>query len=605
MKIPSVSKLASKMQTALYRFPFVFAVLIIAFLTLVNLFEISSSREEFWTKILLGCAIAFPLLIELQLVAEAKGRIPNWIKHILSISIICLSALACLLLPKFSDFTASVAVPLTLMITLFYSLLFYAPYIGSKSSADIWVFANRMIRNIIVSAFISGILYAGIALAVLAVDQLFSLVLSSNTWSNLMYHLACVIFVLVNFSVFLSRIPSKLIASANEFSVPHTVNIILKYVFIVLMGIYMLIFYASSFWIIARWELPVGWVSYLILTLGAVGVFVIWLSYPLIRKGEEKFWSKFEKIYLFSSAPLLIMLFVAIGRRISDYGITPPRYFVLVLALWLVGFTAYFLLSKKKNCIWIPLSVSVLLLISAVGPLSAYAVSKRSQVHLLESILTENKVLINGKIAKKIPSVTNSVAVQVNSILDELEDYDKSLYYLADRWSLKLSTKEESVSRYTIANSLHFATSGTEDYVMENYSYSTTYEYPDFHQVKGYDYFVDNRALYCWEDNGITLSLEGKEYVVSLSDDKTTFCLSEGKRPPVKLTANKYISLLKKKGYVFAKSGIDKTKDTANLEFIVNYGKRQFRFMVDSVDFEIKPNKPATFNKISFSILVK
>ena len=94
------------------------------------------------------------------------------------------------------------------------------------------------------------------------------------------------------------------------------------------------------------------------------------------------------------------MMFISIGIRIRSYGITENRYFVLVLGLWVLGIMLYFALIKKSNNIIIPITLSIIALNSVFGPLSSFAVSKRSQNKRFQSILLRNNMLEDNKIIK-------------------------------------------------------------------------------------------------------------------------------------------------------------------------------------------------------------
>ena len=94
-----------------------------------------------------------------------------------------------------------------------------------------------------------------------------------------------------------------------------------------------------------------------------------------------------------------LLLFVAIGIRIEEYSWTENRYMVLLLGVWLTCISLYFLLFKEAKIKWIFISLSVLIGISQVGPLSAYTVSKSAQTHRLQVQLTELKKVDDAKLA--------------------------------------------------------------------------------------------------------------------------------------------------------------------------------------------------------------
>lgn len=109
--------------------------------------------------------------------------------------------------------------------------------------------------------------------------------------------------------------------------------------------------------------------------------------------------------------------------RVSQYGITINRYYIILFALWLAGMALYFLL-KKKNIKVIPMSLFVLALISAFGPSSSINVSVRSQMKRLVAVAEKNKIWSEGKIIP-LPAgqkVSNEDAEVIWSTLDYMID---------------------------------------------------------------------------------------------------------------------------------------------------------------------------------------
>jgi len=95
------------------------------------------------------------------------------------------------------------------------------------------------------------------------------------------------------------------------------------------------------------------------------------------------------------------MLCVTIWKRMSAYGIIEPTYFVILLALWLIGITLYFQWSGKKNIQVIPLSLCALAFLSSFGPWGAFAVSRQSQQTRIRNILDKYGLLADGKVKVK------------------------------------------------------------------------------------------------------------------------------------------------------------------------------------------------------------
>src|SRR5690606_12424085 len=137
-------------------------------------------------------------------------------------------------------------------------------------------------------------------------------------------------------------------------------------------------------------KLPEGMVSILILGYAVFGILSYLLTYPIRnQKGNE--WLKvFSKLFFILMIPLLVLLFIAVWVRIADYAITEPRYFLILLSIWLSGITIYFLVKKSPTIQTVPISLCILALISTFGPQSASSIAKRSQISRYNKL--DNKV---------------------------------------------------------------------------------------------------------------------------------------------------------------------------------------------------------------------
>ena len=84
---------------------------------------------------------------------------------------------------------------------------------------------------------------------------------------------------------------------------------------------------------------------------------------------------------------------LGIYTRVRDYGITEPRYFVIALTLWLLGISIYFIISKRRDIRLIPVSLCIVAIVSSVGPLSAFSISRADQYSRLEALLEKHQLL--------------------------------------------------------------------------------------------------------------------------------------------------------------------------------------------------------------------
>ncbi|MNS64724.1 hypothetical protein D3C72_978620 [compost metagenome] len=199
---------------------------------------------------------------------------------------------------------------------------------------------------------------------------------------------------------FLSGLPDDYQELEDNTHYPESVKVFTQYVLLPLVTIYLVILYAYLIKIIYQWELPKGWVAYLVIGFSVAGILALLFVWP-IREKEGNTWIKsYAKWFYLAIYPLIILLGVAIYQRVRQYGITENRYFIIALALWLFSVATYFLFSRSKNIKLIPVSLCLLALFCSFGPWGAFAISENSQLARLKKILIKNAVLVNNKITK-------------------------------------------------------------------------------------------------------------------------------------------------------------------------------------------------------------
>ena len=111
----------------------------------------------------------------------------------------------------------------------------------------------------------------------------------------------------------------------------------------------------------------------------------------------RSYYGKFSDVFYFLLVPLIVLLFFAIGLRISDYGLTIKRYAILALGIWISFITVYFIFQRGKIKM-VPMSMVIILFLIAWGPINIFYVNGTVQVKRLIEILENNKLMSNGVI---------------------------------------------------------------------------------------------------------------------------------------------------------------------------------------------------------------
>lgn len=304
---------------------------------------------------------------------------------------------------NFASVTRYIGVMIFLLLAFF-----YIPVIGNKDKN----YEYRVIDifgNFFETAIYSLVLLFGIFAILLTVDSLFDIDIDFEYY----YYIFLIIFFIFAVSFFLSKLPKDgETFESKQFS--QSMKILLTYIVIPLISIYTIILYVYFAKILITWEWPKGLVSHLVVWYTAISIGVVFLITPLIEsdKISRSFKFLFPKLVL----PILLMMFISIGQRINQYGITENRYYILVLGSWITLIMIYFSIKKPLKNIIIPISLSLIVLNSVLGPLSSYSISKYSQNNRLEDILNSNSMISGDNIVRN-PDISEEDQRQINNIV--------------------------------------------------------------------------------------------------------------------------------------------------------------------------------------------
>jgi hypothetical protein len=166
-----------------------------------------------------------------------------------------------------------------------------------------------------------------------------------------------------------------------------------------LVVVYLCILYAYMGKIILSWTLPQGWVTILIMVFSVVGMLAMLLVHPFQQLTEHAWIKVITKNYYRSLLPLLVLQYVAIFTRISDYGFTSARWAVVAITAWLTFITVYKVFFKGKNIILIPYTLCAVAILFLIGPLSHKSISVWSQTAKINRLVkTLNLIDAKGKL---------------------------------------------------------------------------------------------------------------------------------------------------------------------------------------------------------------
>lgn len=382
MKLLSLSEFIGKATEAFKRFPVTLIWAIVSTIIVVGLIEkdISYLFEEN-NRILLVMILGVSWLIGSQFYIEQFKRAKQlwWIKIIVALAVIGVY----FILPP-NDRAVNGPTPYIrwgLFLLAGHLSLFFAPFLTTWHPKAFWNYLSNIIIAIGRSVLFSGVLFLGLALALLAVQYLFNAAIDEKRYGQLFV----ICLGIVNTWVYVSDFPKKIQHSIHMHFNKAT-EVFVKFILIPLASLYMIILYAYALKIVLNWELPKGWVSYLISALAGLILLIQLIIHPIRITHESRLIRRFQPLFYWLFLPLLLLLYVAIFKRVSDYGITEARYFLILLAAFITVTMLYLIFSRKQQLRFLPMGLCVLSLLGSFGFWGAFSVSKWSQMKQFKEV---------------------------------------------------------------------------------------------------------------------------------------------------------------------------------------------------------------------------
>ena len=421
--ITKFKEIWGKTDDIILRYPMVLTEALIAAISAVVAIEIDHQDNQFLvTKLAFAGCLGISLMFGIKMLSQRIGK--GFLLEILGAAFLVWFYFY---LPdsekQFTEVNSFVIFALVILSHLFVS---FSGFLNKKPELNFWQFNKNLFINIFLTGVFTGVLVLGVVLAILAVDKLFDFNFNNNLYPKTILFLA----ILGSTFIFLIFNDKGIFQLEKDGSYPQILKFFTQFVLIPLLLIYVTILYFYAGKILLNWELPRGWVSYLILIYSVVGILALLLVHPL-KEASAKSWVKvFSKIFYYTLIPLLVLLFVAIFTRILEYGYTEPRYFVLLLAIWLTTVVFYFIFYKKATIKFVPISLFAFGVFALIFPyVNAFSTAKRSQKTELQQILTKKQLLENGKINFE-KAIQDSVATEVANKFQFLNERKQQAFLL-------------------------------------------------------------------------------------------------------------------------------------------------------------------------------
>lgn len=493
-KFPSIQSVLNTTQKTIARFPLetITTLFGTVFAILLSELEYNNNNDdvrELYTKAIMSCSLCLVLFLSASLYFEAKSK-SAWIRFLSSIALGGLvTAFVFSLSEKITEIEIMQFLALNIALHLLVSFAGFLP--KAYRQEEFWEFNKQLFIRILTSGLYSGVLYIGLALAITAITNLFNVTFYDNIYGHLFFITAGVF----NTIFFLTGVPETNNAEIPlRLSYPKGLKSFTQYVLLPLISIYLVILICYETKILATLSLPIGWVSYLVLVFAIFGILSFLLVHPIANEEGNLWMRTFNRWFYYLLIPLLGLLFWAILYRIHLYGFTHERYYVLSLSFWLTLVVAYFLIQKQPKIKFIPITMCLTALLTIIGPQSADAVSKKSQLSRFETYLQKPKT----------EKLTFEQEQDLSSIVDFLEkNYGAAILlpYSGDKLSVLLKKVKDPNSSQ----------------IMEAlcYEYRSSYDRKNDTDFN-YNFYEDN--------DGVVQNIQGYDMLFSISKNNNLEC---------------------------------------------------------------------------------
>ena len=324
-------------------------------------------------------------------------------------------------LSQFDRFSLPQLIAVSATVAAFGFAVFLLCFYRKNQEIPFWNFSIRTILSLALAGVIGGILTLGLLLLVESLKMLFGLDVKNEVYMDI-WIVCMVLLAPMLFMILIPKGENKYMTEVPELS--RFAKGVVQYLFLSLLGLYMFTLYAYAAKILLQWSLPVGNVSYLVTGSMVLMVLLIYLTYPIQHLEGNKLFKGVTRWLPVLMLPLLALMTVAIARRLSDYGITVSRLYLLVFNIWCYCVCLWLIFTRNKRIWLIPASFAVILFLISVGPQSIPNITKHQLLNEARKAFTASGIkslpLTSDQYEQWAKTADSKVVAAIDSKLDYL-----------------------------------------------------------------------------------------------------------------------------------------------------------------------------------------
>ena len=475
---------------------------------------------------------------------------------------------------------------------IFFLLFLLVPIIGKKDEEE--KYFQSVVVDKTVTILYSMVLFLGLTAVFLTVDGLSLIKLKEQIYIEIWLFVVFV-FAMIFFASKLKKVDENL----EEYEIHKIFRFLIYFIVIPLITIYtgILYIYFGKMLITKSW--PQGLVSHLILWYTIFSLFIMIMVTPMTKKDLAA--KAFKKYFPFVSVPLLILSIVSISKRISQYGVTELRYFIVLLAIWLIFCMVSSIFKARLSVILI--SLIAVVYISVFSPINNRRITIMSQNKRLERILIKHGLLKDGKLVKN-SGLNENQKYEITDVLNYIlgirdrKDGVGNLYPFGKEDGKPYKKIEEfekeigiddSWYKYKYSASEYFTVFVINENMLNNQN-------NNIEEVKGYEYIISGLDGYNFQENSVK-EYYGK-YPVKISKNNISV-YNENKEELIKIEISEILKGILNKPEI--QQRINKPKEEIKdsvvpeniLEFIGENEKVKYRIKMKQISVRGEENKKA------------
>ena len=475
---------------------------------------------------------------------------------------------------------------------IFFLLFLLVPIIGKKDEEE--KYFQSVVVDKTVTILYSMVLFLGLTAVFLTVDGLSLIKLKEEIYIEIWLFVVFV-FAMIFFASKLKKVNESL----EEYEIHKIFRLLIYFIVIPLITIYtgILYIYFGKMLITKSW--PQGLVSHLILWYTIFSLFIMIMVTPMREKDLVA--KTFKNYFPFVSVPLLILSIVSISKRISQYGVTELRYFIVLLGIWLIFCMVSSIFKARLSVILI--SLIAVVYISVFSPINNRRITIMSQNKRLERILIKHGLLKDGKLVKN-SGLNENQKYEITDVLNYIlgirdkKDGVRNLYPFGKEDGKPYKKIEEfekeigiddSWYKYKYSASEYFTVFVINENMLNNQN-------NNIEEVKGYEYIISGLDGYNFQENSVK-EYYGK-YPVKISKNNISV-YNENKEELIKIEISEILKGILNKPEI--QQRINKPKEEIKdsvvpeniLEFIGENEKVKYRIKMKQISVRGEENKKA------------